>query len=700
MSKATRRNKRVAKRKRLALSAATATHEPLMLRASLGAAQVDRDAGIIRDVAVISLGPAKGHGFEVDAVMLQQVYESIVSHGGRLPIRYTHPGDGVDPLPGIAGELQNVRLTSTAVRGDVHLLPSFSERDRILDIAERMPKEIGLSIEVPGDSYSFAEAGGVTVGRVQDVRAADLVGRPAANPSGLLAEGTGVKKMSPEATAALRAVLNIPESIPDEELENYIKVKAAEMDAATEEVKDDPPADPPPDPQMGEKKDPPENPAGGAALSEKEMSARVLTKIGKIRGFAKSMKLSEEWAEKQINANLTFEQVCANAVDERRRLDAQTTPTDGSMSMGDSQVVEAALCLSGKATTVEKMFNERTLEAAHKKYRHGLTLGELIVTEARTRGFTGFKLNTSNLREALQLAFSTVSLPGITSNVANKFLLEGWNSVDQSWMKISSRRPVNDFKQITSYRLTGNTRYQKVGPTGELQHGTLGEESFTNQADTYGIMLSITRQMLINDDLGALSAVPRKIGYDGARAFNLIFWAAFLNNTSFFAAGNSNYAEGASTALGYASLGAAETLFLNQTDPDGNPVAINPAILLVPTALKGTAEDLMVGSEVRDTTASTKYPTANRFKGRFEVVSPPYLHLSSLTGYSALKWYLIANPAEVPVVETVFLNGVETPTVETAEADFNTLGIQMRGYHDWGTTLQDPRGGVAMKGEA
>ena len=46
-----------------------------------------------------------------------------------------------------------------------------------------------------------------------------------------------------------------------------------------------------------------------------------------------------------------------------------------------------------------------------------------------------------------------------------------------------------------------------------------------------------------------------------------------------------------------------------------------------------------------------------------------------------------------------FLNGQESPTIETAEADFNQLGIKMRGYHDFGCALQDPRGGLKSKGE-
>ena len=41
------------------------------------------------------------------------------------------------------------------------------------------------------------------------------------------------------------------------------------------------------------------------------------------------------------------------------------------------------------------------------------------------------------------------------------------------------------------------------------------------------------------------------------------------------------------------------------------------------------------------------------------------------------------------MIETAFLNGQEAPVIETADADFNVLGIQMRGYHDFGVALQD-----------
>ncbi len=144
----------------------------------------------------------------------------------------------------------------------------------------------------------------------------------------------------------------------------------------------------------------------------------------------------------------------------------------------------------------------------------------------------------------------------------------------------------------------------------------------------------------------------------------------------------------------------AEVALLEQTDADGKPIGIMPAIILVPTALSAIGTMLYKSLEIRDTTASIKYPVANPHQGKFGTEVSRYLANSNYTGSSVKAWYLLADPNDLPVIEVAFLNGQESPTIETAEADFNVLGIQMRGYHDFGVALQDPKGGVKSKGEA
>jgi hypothetical protein len=300
----------------------------------------------------------------------------------------------------------------------------------------------------------------------------------------------------------------------------------------------------------------------------------------------------------------------------------------------------------------------------------------------------------------VEAGFSTVDIGGILSNVANKFLLEGFFSVERVWRSICAVRNVSDFKTVTSYRLIGKDQYEQVAPGGELKHGALGEESYTNKADTFGLLLTIDRRDMINDDLGAITTVPRKLGRGSGLAINDVFWTVFLNNAAFFTAGRKNLITGADTALSIDALTKAEVAFLDQVDSDGKPIGIMPSILLVPTALSAMATQLFKSVEIRDTSASTKYPIANPHQGKFRAEVSRYLANSKYTGNSAKAWYLLADPADLPVIEVAFLNGQESPTIETAEADFNVLGIQMRGYHDFGAALQDYRGGMRAKGEA
>ena len=375
----------------------------------------------------------------------------------------------------------------------------------------------------------------------------------------------------------------------------------------------------------------------------------------------------------------------------------------------NSRVLEAAVCMTGRLDNIEKKFDDQTLQAAHDRFPQGIGLNQLVLLGAEANGYRnqyGSKVTVEAQRAAFGMTtpqhirasgFSSgVSIPTVLSNVANKFLRRGWDAVDMTPMRIAAVRSVSDFKTVTTVSLTGDLTFQKVGADGQIKHGTVGEETYTNKADTYARMLAITRTDFMNDDLGALTDVPRKLGRGAALMLNQIFWTEFLDNTSFFASGNANVSTGTGT-LGLTGLQEADTKFMEQTDPDGNPLGIMPSILLVPTALKTTALQLMNSEKIK---GDTDEPEVNVWRGRFRVESSPYMSNASYDGYSAVAWYLLADPNEMPVIEIAALNGRVEPVVETADADFNVLGVQMRGYSDVGVAKQEYRGGVRADGSA
>ncbi len=381
----------------------------------------------------------------------------------------------------------------------------------------------------------------------------------------------------------------------------------------------------------------------------------------------------------------------------------QVSATQTRSRNSSPQVFEAvALMASGLPNSrIEAIFAGPILEAADKLRGVGVQeFCELACGQQLPR----FRRDASGWLEA---AFSTLSLPGILSNIANKMLLEGYNYVEDAWRRIAKIASVNDFKEHTRYRMTGSFQFQQVGPDGELKHGKLDEQTFGQKADTHGIMFALTRQMIINDDMGAFTDIPRQIGMGAAEAIADAVWGLWLRNPvqsdgkAFFHADHGNYVEGADSALSVDGLTDAEVTFGKQTKPNGKPLGMPARILLVPTALKVPAEMLMKSVQLNETTTANKAkPSTNPHVGKFEVVSSVYLSNASFTGASSKAWYLLADPNRLPAIEVAFLNGVDRPTVEKTDADFNTLGIQFRGYIDFGVREQDYRGALRMKGEA
>ena len=349
------------------------------------------------------------------------------------------------------------------------------------------------------------------------------------------------------------------------------------------------------------------------------------------------------------------------------------------------EVLVASICLAGNLPGTEKQFSERTLEAADKRRHVGLM--EVLLRAAKANGYDRdcYKVTDNNCPGVLRAAFATHNISNVLSAAYGKFLLEGYMAVEQVWPMLAGVRSVSDYKTVTGIRVNGGFEFERVGNGGELKSAEAGDQTRSIAAQLFGRISSITMMDIVNDDLGALTVVPQRLGRGAATRLNKSFWSEFeASNASYFAAATA----AAGNALQISSLRTATSAYRKLTDPDGNPLAVTPAMLLVPPELEITAAELMSGSLLISGENSTR-TNVNVLAGRYRVVSSAYLSSPS-------TWWLVANPGELPAMEVCFLNGQRQPVVQQAEADFDTLGIQVRGPFSFGVAKAESQGAYRM----
>ena len=380
----------------------------------------------------------------------------------------------------------------------------------------------------------------------------------------------------------------------------------------------------------------------------------------------------------------------------------------------DPKVIECAIAMASGLPNVEKAYSQQTLEAVESSgMQRGFSLQQLLMQVASMNGYScraGERIHTGNIRAVLEhcfpptvarMAFSTVSLPNILGAVANKQILAGYMEEDPSWREIAQVKPVANFYTQNHYRMLDSLEYEEVGSGGEIKHGTLGEETYTSKAKTYGKMLGITRTQIINDDLGAFDDIRARLGRGAAKKFNNVFWAAFLDNSAFFTAALTNYVSGSTTNLGTDGVGLGLVLagFRQMTTPSADGLKrvgmdLNPTKIIVPPELEVNALLAYRNTNLGAVASSA----ANIFQNRFRPVVQWRLSNSSYTGYSTTAFYVFGDTVN-PMVAS-FLNGQQTPTVESTDADFDVLGIMFRGYHDFGCDKGEYLAGIKSKGAA
>lgn len=391
-------------------------------------------------------------------------------------------------------------------------------------------------------------------------------------------------------------------------------------------------------------------------------------------------------------------------------------PGAGSGPGGPGALLSAGLLVHmGVAPSrVADWYGERTMDAATDRRNRVSGIQDLMRRFLAANGhhapsgkFTDSDIADTFRADRMAVGVSTVSLTGILSDAANKSLLSGWLDTPMTWNQWARVGSADNFKAATRYRMTGSGSFVQVAPGGKLNHVSLTEADADAQLATYGALIGIDRTQIINDDLSAFAAVPKVLSRFAAVKVEKVAVTKLLENSGgttsgFFSTTHGNYQDGTDSVLTSDALGVAYQTFTEQTDSNGDPILIPPRVLAVPPALEMTALKLVNSAAViGSTTANVPIPDGNPWAGKFKVVPIPFLaDVFGITNSSDTAWYLLCEPSDYSCVEVNFLNGQQMPTVESAELDFDQLGIAMRAFHDFSANTLEYRGGVLNKGAA
>jgi len=286
------------------------------------------------------------------------------------------------------------------------------------------------------------------------------------------------------------------------------------------------------------------------------------------------------------------------------------------------------------------------------------------------------------LKRAGSMGHSTSDFDNILENIAGKALLMGYDEAPETWASWCRSGSLSDFKQASRTGISAFSDLDLIYESGEYKFGNVSDLKETLTLLTYGKMFNISRQALVNDDLNALGNIPRAMGRAASRkvgdlAYGVLTANAALNqdSTTLFHADHSNYiASGSGAAPSVATVDAGFTAMATQTDPSTNATLnIMPSFLLVPHALRMTADILATAAFDPTASASLANNQPNPFQGRLQVVAD-----ARLDSFLATGWYLAANPnTGADTVEVAFLDGQQAPYLEQKDG-WNSDGVEYK----------------------
>ncbi|WP_316190545.1 prohead protease/major capsid protein fusion protein [Bradyrhizobium sp. SZCCHNS2096] len=335
--------------------------------------------------------------------------------------------------------------------------------------------------------------------------------------------------------------------------------------------------------------------------------------------------------------------------------------------------------------------------AAELMGRTMLDMGAMLV-EAR-----GERPNWRNREQLLSQimtrsggSLATSDFPNLLTSSGHRVLQSAYQISQTPLMQVAKRRSAVDFRALTTIKLSEAPRLAEVKEGGEVKRGPRAESAESFKVKTYARIVSLTRQAIINDDLGAFADSAAAFGRAAAQTeadliaslltANSGDGANLADNIPLYATSTNRLNKASSGgALSVTTLGAARQALRNMTDIDGKTfINVAPKFLVVGSALETQAEQLL-----HDISA-VQVDNVNPFAGKLTLAVEP-----RLTGNA---WRLFADPAQVPTVQVAYLNGHDGPLTET-QLGWDVLGVEVRCILDFGCGVNDFRGTYLNPGQ-
>jgi HK97 family phage prohead protease len=387
-------------------------------------------------------------------------------------------------------------------------------------------------------------------------------------------------------------------------------------------------------------------------------------------------------AREMIATGLTREQVNDGILD---RL-AESQPEPVRTASQPNAAEESMRGRVGIATALEYRLQPNSVEIDDRS-RHliGLPLSEMA---RMSLGREGAGLYGPQIFDRALHGSSDFALA--LADVANKTLRAEYELQDQTWKVIATQATVPDFKNIRRLQTGQHPDLELVNEHGEFKAGTFTESQETYRIYTYGKIIGLSRQALINDDLESLPRVIRGSAAAVARLRGDTVWGLLTANgnmadgVALFHANHANL--GTTGAISETTLSEARKLMRLQTGLDGKRIKVKGKTIIVPPSLETTAEKLLTAILANAT------GDVNVFSNKLELAVEERLEDNSTTA-----WYVVGDPNRVDFIEAATLRGNNGPEMQT-RVGFEVDGIEWRVRDDFGAGVLDHRGALKNAG--